>query len=86
MYVIVTLSSVTSAKRLERALNETGIVCNTLHTPKMISQYGCSHSVRINKNDVDKVLKLCREIGINMRGVYAEISSGKGMTEYEKIN
>ena len=86
MYVIITLSSVTTAKRVERALAETGISCRTMHTPKIISQHGCSHSVRVMRNDKDKVLKLCREMGVNVRGVFAEKSSGKGKTEYEKIS
>ena len=86
MYVILTLSSVTSAKRVERALMDIGILCRTMHTPKIISQYGCSHSVRINDKDADKVLKLCREMGVKVRGVFVEKNSGKGKTEYEKIN
>ena len=86
MYVIITLSSVTSAKRVERALNGVGIACRTMHTPKIISQYGCSYSVRVSSKDLDKVLKLCSEIGVNVRGVFSEINSGKGKTEYEKIN
>ena len=86
MYVMVTLSSVTSAKRIERALNETGVMCRTMHTPKIISQYGCSHSVRIKRSDLDITLKICKEIGVNVRGVFAEKFSGKGKTEYEKIS
>ena len=85
MFVVITLSSVTSAKRVERALNEQGVLCHTMHTPKIISQYGCSHSVRVNKKDLEEALKLCRKIGVNVRGVYAEKSSGKGKPEYEKI-
>lgn len=86
MYVMITLSSVTSAKRIERALLEFGVECRTMHTPKIISQYGCSHSVRIKQKDMSIALKLCKETGINVRGVFAEKSSGKGKTEYEKIN
>ncbi len=86
MYAIVTLSSVTSAKRVERALIDIGISCRTMHTPKIISQYGCSHSVRVSEKDTDKVLKLCREIGVKVRGVFVEKNLGKGKTEYEKIN
>ena len=38
-----------------------------------------------NKKDLEESLKLCRKIGVNVRGVYAEKDSGKGKTEYEKI-
>lgn len=85
MYVMITLSSVTSAKRVERVLNESGIVCSTVHTPKIISQNGCSHSVRLKRGELDEALKLCKKMGVNVKGVYAEKNAGKGKPEYEKI-
>ena len=85
MYVMLTLSSITSAKRVERALNEIGLKCSTMHTPKVISQYGCSYSVRVKRIDLDIAMKICREMGVNVRGVFAEKIFGKGKTEYEKI-
>lgn len=85
MYVMVTLSSVTTAKKLERALKDIGIPCSTMHTPKIISQHGCSHSVRIKKANLELVLKLSNEMGINVRGIFAVKDTAKGKTEYEKI-
>jgi len=86
MYVMITLSSVTTAKRIERALKESGIICNTMHTPKIISRHGCSHSVRINKKDMEETLNLCSRLGINVRGIFAVKNSGIGKVEYEKID
>ena len=85
MYVMITLSSVTSAKRIERALSELGVVCRTMHTPKIISQNGCSHSVRVKRTDLEIAKNLCKDMGVNVRGIYIEKSVGKGNTEYEEI-
>ena len=85
MCVMITLSSVTSAKRVERALFDMGVECRTMHTPKIISQYGCSHSVKVKKCDLETALKLCEKMGVNVRGVFVEKNSGKGKSEYEKI-
>ncbi len=84
-YSIISLSSVTAAKRVERAALENGILCQTLHTPKVISKYGCSHSVRVKKVETEKVLLICRQLGIQVRGVYEEKIVGKGKTEYVQI-
>lgn len=84
-YSIIALSSVTAAKRVERAALENGIICQTLHTPKIISKYGCSHSVRIKNNMTEKILAICSKLGIQVRGVYLEKKTGKGNTEYEQI-
>jgi hypothetical protein len=86
MYVIITFSSVTTAKRVERALTDANISCHTMHTPKIISQYGCSHSVRVSKENTEKAVKLCKEMGAKINGIYLEKTVGKGKTEYEKIN
>lgn len=84
-YSIIALSSVTAAKRVERVALENGILCQTLHTPKIISKYGCSHSVRVKKNMTEKILLICNKLGIQVRGIYLEKSAGKGKTEYEQI-
>ncbi len=84
-YSIIALTSVTAAKRVERAALDNGIICMTLHTPKIISKYGCSHSVRVKQALTDEVLTICKQLGIQIRGVYLEKSVGKGKTEYEKI-
>jgi len=85
-YSIIALSSVTAAKRVERAALDNGIICMTLHTPKIISKYGCSHSVRVKQVYTDEIISLCKQLGIQIRGVYVERTGGKGKTEYEKID
>ncbi len=85
-YSIIALSSVTAAKRVERLALENGIFCQTLHTPKIISKNGCSHSVRVKRHLTGDILGICSKLGIQVKGVYAERTVAKGRVEYEKID
>ena len=71
-YCLIPLSSVTSAKRLERECLYNGVLCSVTGTPKGISKYGCSHSLRFKEADANKVVNIAETLGININGVYKE--------------
>ncbi len=75
-YYLIALSSITTAKRVEKAASDIMISCFVVHTPKGISKYGCSHSVKVKEKDVRSVLDICGRMALEIRGVFEEIKDG----------
>jgi hypothetical protein len=85
-YYLVVLSSVTTAKRVEKAASDMMISCFVVHTPKGLSKYGCSHSVKVKEQDVKRVLEICRKMALEIRGVFREIKQdGRVLYKEEKF-
>ena len=75
-YCIIPLTTVTSAKRLEKEALSKGVVCSVVNTPKGLSKRGCSHSVRMRESDVTKVLDMGKFLNLTMGGVFREVRYG----------
>ena len=83
-YCLIPLSSVTSAKRLERECLLNGVLCNVTGTPKGISKNGCSHSLRFKEEDLQKVVSLAKTLNVNINGVFKE--QNKKFVRMEQYN
>ena len=83
-YSLIVLSSVTSAKRVERLATEYSIRANTLHTPKSLTRHGCSLSVKVKTEDLKQVYQLAEKLGMEIYGVYDE-KNENGKIKYEKV-
>ncbi len=83
-YSIIVLSSVTAAKRAEKMAERYGISCTTSHTPKVISQYGCSHCIKVKPQYTQNVVDICRELQLDVKGVFTEIRNGD-FVDYEEV-
>ena len=84
-YYLIALSSVTTAKRVEKAASDYMIGCFVVHTPRAISKYGCSHSVKVKEKDVQSVVEICRKMCLEIRGVFEEIRSGREISYREVV-
>lgn len=84
MKSLIVLTSVTSAKRVERVSMEHGIRCTTVHTPKSLTRYGCSHSVKCPSEDLSTVYLISKKMGMKIYGIYNE-KTVNGRTVYEKV-
>ena len=84
MKSLIALTSVTAAKRVERIGAEHGIMCSTVHTPKSLTGYGCSHSVKVPSDYLGEIYLIARNMGLKIYGIYNERVIG-GKIVYEKV-
>ncbi|MBQ2968145.1 MAG: DUF3343 domain-containing protein [Clostridia bacterium] len=80
-YVLVILSSVTYAKRVEQLLERSGITCAIGHTPKRIAKKGCSYMVKVKRADLPALLKITDELMLKIHGIYRK----KGDADYDLL-
>lgn len=71
MYVIT--GSSTTAMRLKKAVERTvGYPADVVHTPSALNKGGCSYSVKIDDRAVDEAIKVAKNLGIKIKGLYME--------------
>lgn len=75
-FCYITFRSVTYAQRGERALQNEGIRCTLLRTPKWMEVQGCGYSLRLRTQDVKPGLEALQRSGVPMRKVYIQTSEG----------
>lgn len=78
-YYYVTFRSVTHGQRGEKLLQQAGVRCTLLRTPKWMEARGCGYSLRIWTEDVGRILAVLRENHVPMQKVY--IQNGEGNLE-----
>lgn len=62
MKMIFSLSSITYANKAKKVLNERGIYCEVIKTPKNFSS-GCGYSIKV-KDNPDMIIEILRENNI----------------------
>lgn len=75
-FYYVTFRSVTFAQRGERLLQDNGIRCTLLRTPKWMEAQGCGYSLRLWTKDVRPGVELLRSSGAAMGKVYVQTPEG----------
>lgn len=83
--VIFVFNSVTGAKKAERAAMMHGISGSVIHTPKSLSENGCSHSLRVNERYANVLIKYFKEFEIGYKSIYDE-KIVKGEYSYRRRN
>lgn len=76
-FYYITFRSVTFAQRGERALQQEGIRCTLLRTPKWMEQRGCGYCLRLWTADVVPALDALRRAGVPLRRVYLQQRDGQ---------
>ena len=75
-FYYVTFRSVTHAQRGERRLQQEGIRCHLLRTPRWMEVKGCGYSLRLWTNDVSRGVEILRREKIPMQKVYIQTGDG----------
>lgn len=83
-YCIIVLNSVTSAKRIEKTALKEGMLCQIIHTPKVISKFGCSHSVRVEERHYKRIMEIVNNMDVKYQGIYSELCE-KGECRYKEL-
>ena len=68
-FYYVTFRSATHAQRGERKLQQEGIRCNVLRTPRWMEAKGCGYSLRLWTDTIDKGVSILRRENIPMQKV-----------------
>lgn len=74
--VLIVLSSVTYARRVQKEGEKQGIYISIGHTPKKISVKGCSYMVKFRKKDFNSVKKIIDNLMLKTYGIYIERGAG----------
>lgn len=74
----ITFRSVTPAQRGQRALQQAGVDCALLRTPRWMEERGCGYCLRLRPEDTDRAVALLRQGRLGFSKVY---SSGENGTE-----
>ncbi|MBQ7039110.1 MAG: DUF3343 domain-containing protein, partial [Clostridia bacterium] len=61
-YVLIILSSVTHARRVQKECEKRGIFAAIGHTPKKIASRGCSFMVKVKQKDYAKTLDIINSL------------------------
>lgn len=75
MYFI-TFRSVTPAQRGQRILQQAGIDCALLRTPRWMEERGCGYCLRLRQEDIDRAVALLRRSKLTFSKVYAGTDHG----------
>jgi len=79
--IIFIIGSVTTATRLKKMLEKTGVLeAMVIHTPSEISGGSCSYSVRVDYDNLTAGLEMAKELGIRIKKVYR-----KEKTDRERV-
>ncbi len=83
---LIAFSSSTMANRLKKLAANEGIYPVTMiQTPKIISQNGCTYSLKCDMNALHELLHLADHYGIKHGFVYREFVGVDGRKSYTKL-
>ena len=68
----ITFRSVTPAQRGQRILQQAGINCTLLRTPRWMEERGCGYCLRLRREDRDRAVVLLRQSKLGFSKVYAD--------------
>ena len=72
----ITFRSVTPAQRGERALAGAGLRAALVRTPRWMEERGCGYCLRLRCPDIDGLIGILRQKGIDFRRVYRQRGDG----------
>ena len=76
-FFYITFRSVTFAQRGERVLQEAGIRCTLLRTPRWMEQQGCGYCLRLWTNEINSAIRSLEKQQIPYRKVYIQARDGQ---------
>lgn len=71
-YVLIILSSVTHARRVQKECEKKGIYAAIGHTPKKIANRGCSFMVKVKQKDYNAVMDIIDYLMLKNFGSYVK--------------
>lgn len=70
--MLATVASLTSANRIKRRSNESGLYTSVIQTPQALSRDGCGYSLRFEDSSKKIIENISAELGIRIRAFYTE--------------
>ena len=83
--ILITFVKQTTAYKLMRAADKSGIYAKMVQTPKELSRGGCSYGVVMKRSDMSRATKLCRENSVEYRKIFALFTDQNGKKVYSQI-
>ena len=76
MKYLVSFASLNQVHRLKRHLYQGGVYVDMVRAPQCLSSRGCSFGLRCDAAMVPAIRHASEELGIEIRGVFAEFPDG----------
>ena len=83
-FYLAVYSSITLANRVKSYVSKDGEYLAVIHTPRSISNGGCSYSLRFKKHKLSTIKQASELLGVKIKGVYKETSE-KGVKKYSSV-
>lgn len=72
----ITFRSVTPAQRGQRTLQQAGVDCALLRTPRWMEERGCGYCLRLRPEDTSRAVALLRQGRLSFSKVYTSGEDG----------
>ncbi len=69
----ITFRSVTPAQRGQRTLQQAGVSCTLLRTPRWMEERGCGYCLRLRPEDRNRAVALLRQAKLSFSKIYSDV-------------
>ena len=76
IYYLIICRSLTFAQKTAAALERAGITAHIMRSPKMITDVGCSHAVKVSERRLADSLQILGRVGLSPERVYIMSADG----------
>lgn len=76
VYYLIICRSLTFAQKTAAALERVGITAHIMRAPKIVSESGCSHAVKVSERRLADALQVLNRVGLSPERVYIMSADG----------
>ncbi len=76
VYYLIICRSLTYAQKTAAVLERAGITAHIMRAPKLVSESGCSHAVKVSERNLMDALQILKRVGLSPERVYIMSADG----------
>ncbi len=76
VYYLIICRSLTYAQKTAAVLERAGITAHIMRAPKLVSESGCSHAVKVSERNLMDALQILKRVGLSPERVYVMSADG----------
>ncbi len=76
VYYLIICRSLTYAQKTAAVLERAGITAHIMRAPKILSESGCSHAVKVAERNLTDALQTLKRVGLSPERVYIMSADG----------
>lgn len=76
VYYLIICRSLTYAQKTAAVLERAGITAHIMRAPKLVSESGCSHAVKVSERNLMDALQILKRVRLSPERVYVMSADG----------